>query len=115
MCADYDEIEIARWLPDRGMNVDEQAAIDSDGFGGHTPLRGRSVTPNFWMNHRGQVPDAPFTRRLLDHASKSKCARITAKTTPSRIRDRWDARVRKVTPITWSTSESSWTPRQCAG
>ena len=25
MCADYDEIEIARWLLDRGMNVDEEA------------------------------------------------------------------------------------------
>jgi hypothetical protein len=29
MCADYDEIEIARWLLDRGMNVDEPAVVDA--------------------------------------------------------------------------------------
>ncbi len=38
MCADYDEIEIARWLLDRGMNVDEPATVDAEGFGGHTAL-----------------------------------------------------------------------------
>jgi hypothetical protein len=70
MCADYDEIEIARWLLDRGMNVDEQAAIDSDGFGGQTPLFATVVSqPNFWRKHRGQVPDALFTRLLLDHGA----------------------------------------------
>jgi hypothetical protein len=56
MCADYDEIELARWLLDRGMNVYEQAAIDSDGFGGQTPLFATVVSqPNFWMNHRGRL------------------------------------------------------------
>src|SRR6202044_2645740 len=35
MCVDYDEMEIARWLLERGMNVDAKAAVDADGFGGH--------------------------------------------------------------------------------
>lgn len=70
LCADYDELEIARWLLDRGMMVDERAAIDSGGFGGHTALFATVVSqPNFWMNHRGQVPDAPFTRLLLDRGA----------------------------------------------
>src|SRR5688572_29112380 len=37
ICADYDEIEIARWLLERGMDPNVKAAVDADGFGGHTP------------------------------------------------------------------------------
>ena len=38
MCVDYDELEIARWLIGRGMDVNVRAAVDADGFGGHTAL-----------------------------------------------------------------------------
>jgi hypothetical protein len=70
MCADYDEIEIARWLLDRGMNVDERASVDSDGFGGYTALFATVVSqPNFWTNHRREIPDAPLTRLLLDRGA----------------------------------------------
>lgn len=68
LCVDYDEIDIAKWLLARGMNVDERAAIDADGFGGHTALFGTVVSqPNFWMNYTGQAQVAPFTQLLLDH------------------------------------------------
>ena len=70
MAVDYDEMEIARWLLDRGMDVDARAANDSGGFGGHTALFATVVSqPNFWMNlqHRPQV--APFTQLLLDHGA----------------------------------------------
>jgi hypothetical protein len=70
LCADFDEFEIARWLLDRGMNVDEPAAIDSDGFGGHTALFSTVVSqPNFWMNHFARVAEAPFTRLFLEHGA----------------------------------------------
>jgi ankyrin repeat protein len=70
MCADYDEIEIARWLLSHGMNADAPAAVDAEGFGGHTALFSTVVSqPNFWMNHRGEVPNAPFTKLLLDHGA----------------------------------------------
>lgn len=70
VCADYDEIEIARWLLESGMNVDERARVDGDGFGGHTALFGTVVSqPNFWMNHHGGKPEAPFTRLLLDYGA----------------------------------------------
>ena len=70
IAADYDEIDIARWLLDRGMNVDQAATIDADGFGGHTALYSTVVSqPNFWINHYGKATDAPFTRLLLDHGA----------------------------------------------
>lgn len=67
MCIDYDEMEIAQWLLRQGMNVDAKAAVDAEGFGGHTALFSTVVSqPNFWMNHGGEPPAAPFTRLLLD-------------------------------------------------
>ncbi len=70
MCVDYDEMEIARWLLDRGMNVDAKAAVDADGFGGHTALFATVVSqPNFWMNHQNRPQVAPVTQLLLDRGA----------------------------------------------
>lgn len=70
MCADYDEIEIARWLLSHGMNADEPASTDAEGFGGHTALFSTVVSQsNFWINHRKDVPEAPFTKLLLDRGA----------------------------------------------
>ena len=70
MCADYGELEIARWLLERGMNPDARAAVDIDGFGGHTALFSTVVSQtNFWMNHHGEAPTAPFTRLLLERGA----------------------------------------------
>jgi hypothetical protein len=70
LCADYDEIEIARWLIGQGMDVNARAAIDADGFGGHTALFGTVVSqPNFWMNYQGRPQVAPFTELLLEHGA----------------------------------------------
>jgi ankyrin repeat protein len=70
MSIDYDEMEIARWLIERGADVNGKAAVDADGFGGHTPLFATVVSqPNFWMNHHHEAQDAPFTKLLLDHGA----------------------------------------------
>ena len=70
MCVDYDEIDIARWLLDRGMDVNAKADVDSDGFGGHTALFNTVVSqPAFWMNHHGGPFEAPFTELLLDRGA----------------------------------------------
>ena len=67
MCVDYDEIEIARWLLERGMDPNTKAAVDKDGFGGHTPLFATVVSqPNFWMNYQHRPQVAPFTQLLFD-------------------------------------------------
>jgi hypothetical protein len=71
MCVDYDEMEIAEWLLARGMDVNARAAVDADGFGGHTALFATVVSqPNFWMNHQRRAQVAPFTQLLLDHGAE---------------------------------------------
>ncbi|HKE55361.1 MAG TPA: hypothetical protein VKB46_01625 [Pyrinomonadaceae bacterium] len=70
LCADYDEIEIARWLLDQGMDVNARAAVNSAGFGGYTALFATVVSqPNFWMNYGSGPQVAPFTQLLLDHGA----------------------------------------------
>ncbi|MBV9880528.1 MAG: ankyrin repeat domain-containing protein [Gemmatirosa sp.] len=70
LCADYDELEIARWLLDRGADPNTPAAVDADGFGGHTALFATVVSqPNFWVNHQRRADDAPMTRLLLDRGA----------------------------------------------
>lgn len=70
MAIDYDEMEIARWLLAKGMDPDARAAVDEDGFGGHTPLFATVVSqPSFWMHLHHRPPAAPFTQLLLDHGA----------------------------------------------
>jgi hypothetical protein len=66
MAIDYDEQEIARWLLERGMDVNVPATVDAEGFGGHTALFSTVVAqPNFWVNYQSRPDEAPFTRLLL--------------------------------------------------
>jgi hypothetical protein len=70
MCADYGELEIARWMVSLGMNVDTPAVVDAEGFGGHTALFSTVVSQvNGWTNRRGEAPSAPFTQLLLEHGA----------------------------------------------
>jgi hypothetical protein len=102
MCADYDEIETARWLLERGMNVDEKAAVDLAGFGGHTALFATVVSqPNFWMNHRGQKLSAPFTRLLLDHGADPNVRASLRKQLHPGYEIAGMHEYRSVTPVSW--------------
>lgn len=67
IAAYFDEIEIAEWLLDRGMDPDVPAAVDENGFGGYTALFSTVVSQhNFWVNYgKGRPDDASFTRLLL--------------------------------------------------
>ncbi len=44
LCGEYGEVDIARWLLDQGADPNIPAAVDSDGFGGQTPLFNCMVT-----------------------------------------------------------------------
>jgi ankyrin repeat protein len=68
IAAYFDEVEIAEWLLDRGMDPDARGAIDADGFGGYTALFSTAVSQhNFWVNFgKGQPDEARFSRLLLD-------------------------------------------------
>lgn len=71
MAVEFDEMAIARWLLDNGMDVNARAAVGASGFGGYTALFSTVVSqPNFWMNYRKRGPfTAPFTELLLEHGA----------------------------------------------
>ena len=71
LAAYFDELEIAQWLLDKGMNPDARGAIDTDGFGGYTALFSTVVSQhNFWVNYgKGEPDEARFTRLLLDRGA----------------------------------------------
>jgi hypothetical protein len=106
LCADYDELAIARWLLDHGMDVDTPAAIDADGFGGHTALFATVVSqPNFWMNHNGLPQVAPFTELLLQHGANPNARASLRKRLHPGYAPKFDTErmyeYRDVTPIGW--------------
>ena len=103
LAAYFDELEIAGWLLDRGMDPDARAAIDADGFGGYTALFSTVVSQhNFWVNYgKGEPDDARFTRLLLDRGADpnvraSLRARLEEGHGGGPIRE-----YRDVTPIGW--------------
>jgi ankyrin repeat protein len=102
MCVDYDEIEIARWLLDRGMDVDARAAVDEDGFGGHTALFATVVSqPAFWTNHSRGGGVAPFAELLLEHgADPNARASLRKQLHPGYGEDTLHE-YRDVTPLSW--------------
>jgi hypothetical protein len=102
MCVDYDEMEMAQWLLDRGMDPDVKAAVDADGFGGHTALFATVVSqPNFWMNSKQQPPIAPFTELLLDRGAEPNVrASLRKQLHPGYGEDTMHT-YRDVTPLSW--------------
>jgi ankyrin repeat protein len=106
LCADYDEMEIARWLLEHGMDVDAKAAVDADGFGGHTALFATVVSqPNFWMNYGGKPLVAPFTELLLDHGANPNARASVRKQLHPGYGPEYEVdtlhEYRDVTPLSW--------------
>jgi len=71
IAAYFDEVEIAEWLLDRGMDPDAPSTIDAAGYGGYTALFSTVVSQhNFWVNHgKGQPDEARFTGLLLNRGA----------------------------------------------
>jgi hypothetical protein len=103
----WDELDMAEWLLGRGADVNARAALDGDGFGGHTPLFNAVVSQaGFWMNYKGgwdQRPeDARFAELLLS------CGADPNVRTSLRMRlgtGHGDPRLREfrdVTPLSWA-------------
>ena len=112
MCADYGEIEIARWLLDRGMPVNTRATIDDEGFGGHTALFSAVVSQtNFWRNYQRRPEDvqddAAFTRLLLDHGADPHVRVSLRKQLHPGYGDDTLYVYRDVTPLSWGEQFSN--------
>jgi hypothetical protein len=71
VAAYFDELEIAEWLLDQGMDVDARSAVTEDGIGGYTALFSTVVSQrNFWVNYgKGKPDEARFTRLLLERGA----------------------------------------------
>jgi hypothetical protein len=102
LCADYGEIEIARWLLARGMRADQPAEVDGDGFGGHTALFGAVVSQaNFGANHQGEASDATFARLLLEHGANPNARASLRKRMHPGYEIEGLHEYRDVTPLGW--------------
>jgi hypothetical protein len=109
ICVDYDEIEMARWMIERGADVNAKARVDAEGFGGHTALFGCVVSQPYSANCRD---DDAFARLLLDNgadpnvrASLRKRLRFTPDQEMHEYRD--------VTPLSWGEQfqDQQWVNR----
>jgi Ankyrin repeats (many copies) len=104
LAIEFDDIETARWLIERGADVNAKATLDADGFGGHTPLFHTVVTL--------AAPDDSKARLLLERGANPN-ARATIR---KQLRDMGNPEketmreFRNVTPIGYARQfqEQSW-------
>jgi hypothetical protein len=102
MSVDYNEMEIAQWLLAKGMNVDVKAAMDVDGFGGHTALFATVVSqPNFWMNFQDLPKVAPFTELFLQRGANPNARASLRKQLHPGYGPEVMHEYRDVTPLSW--------------
>lgn len=109
LCVDYDEVEIARWLLERGADVNARAEVDADGFGGHTPLFGCVVSQPYRVGRRR---DDAFARLLLDHGADPN-ARASLRKRLRFVADETMHEYSDVTPLGWGERfhDPSWVNR----
>jgi hypothetical protein len=65
LALEFDDIDVSRWLIERGADVNARAAIDAEGFQGHTPLFHTVVNLAAGMG----LYDDSKARLLLDHGA----------------------------------------------
>jgi hypothetical protein len=94
MAADYEDLDVARWLLDHGADVNARADVDAHGFGGHTALFSCVVTYNAGRK------DEPLARLLLESGADPNARASIRKELPF-SRDKSPHEYPDVTPIGW--------------
>jgi ankyrin repeat protein len=105
LAVEYADIDVARWLIERGADANAKAASDADGFGGHTPLFQTVVT-------LVRPPDDSQARLLLERGADPN-ARATIRKQLRFMGDPEKEMMREfhnVTPIGYASrwQEPSW-------
>ena len=113
LCVDYDEMAVAEWLIARGADVNARAAVDADGFGGHTALFGCVMSQTYRCGVRR---DDSFARLLLDHGADTNL-RASLRKRLRFVNDNDDDTLREfrdVSPLSWGERfhEPDWVNRE---
>lgn len=101
LAIDFREPEIFAWLLARGADVNAPAALDGDGFGGHTALFNAVVC--------GPWPESAMTRALLQHGADTGARANLRKFLDWIEEPRWHE-ARQVTAAEWGSGfpEKNW-------
>lgn len=110
---DFDEQEIFDWLLSQGADVNAAAMVDSEGFGGHTPLF-NAIVSDAYVN--GRQRDAYMARRLLDAGADINTRVNLRKYLDWREEPGWHI-ARNVTPLEWAAGfpERGWVNQEAVG
>lgn len=109
LAIDNDEIAIIEWLLEHGADVNRPAAVDADGFGGHTALFGTVVSQTYRV---GERRDDALARLLLDHGADQN-VRASLRKRLRFVEDETWHEYRDVTPLEWGErfQDQSWVNR----
>ena len=107
---DFDERDIFDWLLERGADVNAPAAVDQDGFGGHTPLFNAVVSDAYAC---GRQRDAYMVHRLLALGADTRVRVSLKKYLDWRDEPGWHTAL-DVTPLEWAAGfpERGWVNRE---
>jgi ankyrin repeat protein len=110
LAVDEDALEIARWMIAKGADVNAPAAIDADGFGGHTALFGCVVSQPYCC---GRDRDAAMARLLLAHGADTT-VRASLRKRLRFVDDETEHVYRDVTALEWGERfhDQDWVNRE---
>jgi ankyrin repeat protein len=110
LAVDEDALEIARWMIAKGADVNAPAAIDADGFGGHTALFGCVVSQPYRC---GRDRDAAMARLLLAHGADTT-VRASLRKRLRFVDDETEHVYRDVTALDWGERfhDQDWVNRE---
>lgn len=97
LAVDFDEKEVLLWLLSKGADVNATALVDTDGFGGHTPLFGTVVSQ---PTVNGRQADGGMARCLLDSGADAN-ARASLRKGIRFSQNPEIVEYRDVTPLGW--------------